>query len=55
MSAVILGIGRVITQPFLFLIVAGAVGAAAYLLLSTVLGGKEIQHLVALIRSRPAA
>ena len=55
MSVVILGIGRVITQPFLFLAVAGAVGAAAYLLLSTALGGREIQHLVALIRSRPAA
>ena len=52
MAVVILGIGRVITQPLLFLVVGGAVGAATYLLLSTLLGGKEIRHLYDLIRYR---
>ena len=54
MTVIILVIGRVITQPMLFLIAGGVVGAATYLLLSTLLGGKEIQHLLTLIRSRPA-
>jgi len=52
MTVVILGIGRVITQPFLFLIVGGMVGATVYLLLSTALGGREIQHLRVLVRTR---
>jgi putative peptidoglycan lipid II flippase len=52
MSVVIVGIGRVITQPILFLVVGGVVGAATYLLLSTLLGGREIQHLIVLIRNR---
>jgi len=55
MSVVILGIGRIITQPMLFLVVGGAVGAVTYLLLSTLLGGREIQHLLILIRSRRPA
>ena len=54
MSAAIMAIGRVITQPILFLVVGGVLGAGTYLLLSIVLGGKEIQHLVALLRTRQA-
>jgi len=52
MSVVILGIGRVITQPLLFLMVGGAAGAVTYICLSLLLGGQEIQHLLALIRTR---
>jgi putative peptidoglycan lipid II flippase len=55
MSVVILGIGRIIVQPILFLVVGGAVGAVTYLLLSTLLGGREIQHLVDLIRDSQQA
>ncbi len=55
MTLVILGIGRLITQQMLFLLVGGTVGALAYLLLSTALGGREIQHLLGLIRSQQAA
>jgi putative peptidoglycan lipid II flippase len=55
MAAVILALGRVITQPILYLFVATIMGAATYLLLSTVLGGKEIRHLLDLIRSRQPA
>ena len=52
MAVVILGIGRVVTQPLLFLLLGGAAGALAYMFLSLLLGGKEIQHLYALIRSQ---
>lgn len=52
MAAIIWGIGRFITQPLLFLVVGGAAGATAYLLFSTLLGGREIQHLLLLVRAR---
>jgi putative peptidoglycan lipid II flippase len=52
MSVVILAIGRVITQPLLFLVVGGAAGAATYMFLSLLFGGKEIQHLLVLIRTK---
>ena len=55
MTVVILGIGRVIAQPLLFLAVGGALGAATYRRLSMVQGGKEIQHVLALVGNRPAA
>jgi putative peptidoglycan lipid II flippase len=55
MTVVILLIGRMITQPMFFLIVGGVLGAVTYLLLSTLLGGKEIQHLLMLLRSRQVA
>jgi peptidoglycan biosynthesis protein MviN/MurJ (putative lipid II flippase) len=54
MTVVVLGIGRVVTQPLIFLATGGVAGAVTYLLLSMVLGGKEIQHLLALVRSRQA-
>lgn len=52
MAAVILALGRVVTQPLLFLLAGGAVGAVTYLLVSMALGGREIQHLLALVRVR---
>jgi putative peptidoglycan lipid II flippase len=55
MTLVILGIGRLITQPLVFLVVGGTLGAVAYLLLSTLLVGRELRHLVDLIRARQTA
>ncbi len=52
MSVVILSIGRILTQPLLYLVVGGAAGAMTYVFSSLLLGGKEIQHLLALIRSK---
>ncbi len=52
MTAVILLIGNTISQPILFLVVAGTAGLLTYLLLSFLLGGREIQQLILLIRSR---
>ena len=49
MSLIILLIGNNIDQPFLFLVVGGIVGTLTYLLLSTLLGGKEIQQLFLMI------
>ncbi|MBK8987848.1 MAG: murein biosynthesis integral membrane protein MurJ [Chloroflexi bacterium] len=50
MTAVILGIGQTIHQPLPFLVVGGAAGAAAYLLLNLLLGGRELPTLLHLIR-----
>ncbi len=55
MSVVILGIGRVITQPMLFLLAGGLVGVGTYMLVSTLLGGREIRHLLQLVRYRQPA
>ena len=55
MAVVILGTGRVVTQPMLFLLVGGVVGAGTYLLVSTLLGGREIRHLLQLVRYRQPA
>lgn len=54
MAIVIWAIGRVIIQPLILLLVGGTLGAGTYLLLSTILGGREIQHLITLMRARQA-
>ncbi len=55
MSAVILGLSRLIAQPLLLLAVAGTCGVITYLMLSVLLGGDEIPRLIELIRSRQEA
>ncbi|MBK7177013.1 MAG: murein biosynthesis integral membrane protein MurJ [Chloroflexi bacterium] len=50
MALVILGIGRFIAQPLPFLLIGGATGLGAYLLLNLLLGGRELPALLNLIR-----
>lgn len=52
MSVVILVIGMVVDQPLLYLLIGSAAGGATYLALSFLLGGREIQHLLVLVRSK---
>ena len=52
MSLVILGLSKVFTQPLLLLVVGGLCGLVTYLVLTTLLGGKEISQLIMLARSR---
>ena len=55
MSLVILGIGRVINQPLLFLVVAGTAGVAAYVIFNLLLNGREIPALLSLIRRQKSS
>jgi putative peptidoglycan lipid II flippase len=50
MAAVILAIGRFISEPLPFLIVGGGAGLLTYLALNLLLGGKEIPNLLRLLR-----
>lgn len=52
MAVVILGIGRYITSPLIFLAVGGAAGALVYMGLNLLLGGREIPALIRLVRTR---
>ena len=52
MSIVILILGQFITQPLVYLVVAGIGGGVTYLLISILLGGKEIPRLIGLVRQR---
>jgi putative peptidoglycan lipid II flippase len=52
MALVIIGIGQVITAPFLYLAVAAAAGGLVYFLTAYLLGGREIPELLALLRSK---
>ncbi|MDX1417091.1 MAG: murein biosynthesis integral membrane protein MurJ [Candidatus Promineifilaceae bacterium] len=52
MAIVILLISQLIKSPIMLLVAGGAAGAATYFILSYLLGGKEIQHLVQLMRAR---
>ena len=52
MVLVMLGIGRLSLPPLYFLAAAGLAGTFAYLLLSHLLGGREIPHLWRLVRQR---
>lgn len=54
LSLLILGIRQLITSPLPFLLVAGSVGVASYIVLNLLLGGKEIPALLRLIRKQPA-
>lgn len=55
MSVVILAIAQVVEQPIIFLALGGLAGAGTYLLLSSLLGGREIKHLILLVRGRQTA
>lgn len=55
MTVVLLPLSRLITQPFLLLVVGGFSGLVTYLALSILLGGDEIPRLIELVRSRPQA
>jgi putative peptidoglycan lipid II flippase len=52
MALVVVGIGRVITSPFLFLASGAAAGGATYFITAYLLGGREIPELIRLIRGR---
>ena len=52
MVGVMLGIGRLSLSPLLFLAAAGIAGGFAYLILSYLLGGREIPDLWRLVRQR---
>ena len=52
MSLVVSLIGRVVTNPLLFLAAGGAAGVLSYLLLNLLLGGKEIPALIRIMRKR---
>jgi putative peptidoglycan lipid II flippase len=52
MSLVILMIGQAISQPLLFLAFGGIAGGLVYLILSFLLGGREIQQLLLLMRGQ---
>ncbi len=53
LTILIVIIGQFITSTFLYLLVAGAVGAASYVAVNLLLGGKEIPALLRLIREQP--
>ncbi len=55
MSIVILVIGMAIEQPILYLALGSLIGGATYLLISSLLGGREIQHLLFLVRGNQTA
>jgi putative peptidoglycan lipid II flippase len=52
MTLVILGIGQVITNPFLYLAAGGTAGVVVYFVAAYLLGGREIPDLVGLVRGR---
>ncbi|MEM7111296.1 MAG: murein biosynthesis integral membrane protein MurJ [Chloroflexota bacterium] len=54
MSLVILGIGRFVFSPLIFLAAGGLAGALSYVVFNLLLGGKEIPYLIQLIRNRAA-
>lgn len=55
MSLVILGIERLVDGPFLFLAAAGASGILIYLMVTLLLGGRELGALLNLVRSQKTA
>jgi len=55
MSIIILGLGQVINNTFLFIIAAGTFGLASYVILQILLGGREIPALIALVRGKSTA
>ncbi|MAT97392.1 MAG: murein biosynthesis integral membrane protein MurJ [Anaerolineaceae bacterium] len=54
LTVLILVIGQFISSTLLYLLVAGSVGAASYIIVNLLLGGKEIPALLRLIRRQPA-
>ena len=52
MAAVILGLGQIIDNALLFLLVGAVAGAAAYLVLQLLLGSRELPDLLQLILRR---
>jgi putative peptidoglycan lipid II flippase len=54
LTILILAIGQFITSTLLFLLAAGSIGVASYIVVNLLLGGKEIPDLLRLIRKQPA-
>jgi putative peptidoglycan lipid II flippase len=54
MAAVIITIDQLITSSLLLVVIGGGMGALVYLAIIWLLGGREIQSLWSIIRSRPS-